>query len=364
MDCADISCLYGKEILVYGTGSIARIILPYLYAMPEKIHILGVALTEAEREREYQDTGLKIKSIRRWAGECPHATVLIATSDTYHGEISQICQANGFQAIVPVSTELKDSITRTFFEKYLTDKGVDLTERYMRLGQALYLNPLRVEQRNSANIFAQLSDIVFPHLYSDWTLLDEGPYDPDGMLELTEESVVLDCGANFGTFSAYAASKRCRCYAFEPTPELQPVLQEYAGIYPGRITPVEGALSDRDGTAALHLSGYSCGANSLLDRVRSEQDVTVRTMTVDSFVESNQLPSVDFIKADIEGAERLMLEGARNTLAAFAPKLSLCTYHLPDDKKVLAELILKANTNYKIAYRWEKLYAYVPKNNV
>ena len=363
-DYTEISCLYDKEILVYGAGSVAESVLSYLRAMPERIRLLGIALTEVENEQTYQDTGLKIRSIHKWAGECPYATILIATSDTYHDEIVQICQAEGFKMIVPVSADLKSSITCAFFKEYLTEKGVDLTGRYMRLGQALYLNPLRISQRNSANIFGQLRDIVFPHLYDDWTLLGEGPYDPDGLLELTEGSVVLDCGANFGTFSAYAASKRCCCYAFEPTPELQPILQEYTSIYPNRITPVEAALSNQDGTAALHLSSYSCGANSLLDRVRSERDIMVSTTTVDSFVKKHRLVSVDFIKADIEGAERLMLEGARNTLAVFAPKLSLCTYHLPDDKEVLTELILKANPNYQISYRWEKLYAYVPENNV
>lgn len=364
MVCMDISCLYDKEILIYGIGTIARILLPYLYAMPERIHLLGIALTEVEREQQYQDTGIKIRSIHKWAEECPHATILIATSDTYHDEIFQICREKGFQTIVPVSTGLKDSITRTFFIKFLTEKRVDLTGRYMRLGQALYLNPLQMSQRNSANIFAQLSDIVFPHLYRDWTLLDEGPYDPDGLLQLTEGSVVLDCGANFGTFSAYAASKGCHCYAFEPTPDLQPILREYAGIYPGRITPIEGALYNQDGVSVLHLSSYGSGANSLLERVHSEKDIMVTTMTVDSFVKERHLASVDFIKADIEGAERLMLEGAKNTLETFAPKLSLCTYHLPDDKEILTELILKANPNYKISYRWEKLYAYVPENNM
>jgi hypothetical protein len=70
---------------------------------------------------------------------------------------------------------------------------------------------------------------------------------------------------------------------------------------------------------------------------------------------------VDFIKADIEGAERLMLKGAQKTLARFAPKLALCTYHLPDDPDVMEKLIMEANPNYKIVHKWFKLYAYVPQ---
>ena len=73
------------------------------------------------------------------------------------------------------------------------------------------------------------------------------------------------------------------------------------------------------------------------------------------------LERVDFIKADIEGAERLMLKGAQETLRRFAPKLSICTYHLPDDKEVLEALIKQANPHYVIEHRWQKLYAHVPE---
>jgi len=69
---------------------------------------------------------------------------------------------------------------------------------------------------------------------------------------------------------------------------------------------------------------------------------------------------LEFIKADIEGSEREMLKGAVKTLKKFTPKLSLCTYHLPDGKEVLTNLILAANPNYVIEYKWEKLFAYVP----
>lgn len=363
-DLDPVTTLYGKDILVYGMGSIARILLPYLYEMQKWFHLMGIALTHDGEEAQYQNTNLKIHSIHWWKQECPNATVLIATSDTYHKEITEICQNEGFQDIIPVTPELRDSITCTFFEEYLKDKGVDLSEPYMKLGDAKYLNPLKTDLRNSANIFAQLSDIVFPHLFPDWTLLDEGPYDPDGILELAPGSVVLDCGANFGTFSAYAASKGCQCYAFEPTPALQPILQGYSNIYPGKIMPVEGAISDQTGTAMLHMSSYSCGANSLLDRVQSEKDVKVSTITVDDFVEQNRLNTVDFIKADIEGAERMLLDGAKNTLAGFAPKLSLCTYHFPDDKEVLAQKIKQYNPEYKIVYKWEKLYAWIEEKTL
>ena len=83
--------------------------------------------------------------------------------------------------------------------------------------------------------------------------------------------------------------------------------------------------------------------------------------TLDDFVRENNLPRVDFIKSDIEGFERHLLEGAQETLSRFAPKLAICTYHLPDDPEVLSGLIKKANPKYNIVQKRKKLFASVPE---
>jgi hypothetical protein len=55
-----------------------------------------------------------------------------------------------------------------------------------------------------------------------------------------------------------------------------------------------------------------------------------------------------------------MLRGAKRILKEFAPKLSICTYHLPDDPQVLRELILEANPRYHIVEKFSKMYAHIP----
>jgi hypothetical protein len=81
---------------------------------------------------------------------------------------------------------------------------------------------------------------------------------------------------------------------------------------------------------------------------------------LDNWVEEEKI-NIDFIKADIEGYERYMLEGAQEILKTQKPILSLCTYHLPDDPVIMKEIILKANPNYKFIQRRTKMFCYVQK---
>ena len=132
----------------------------------------------------------------------------------------------------------------------------------------------------------------------------------------------------------------------------------------GNIIPVKKGLSNENVNASLfmHPTGDSYSKTFLSDINNVTPSERVETVRLDDFVRENNLPRVDFIKSDIEGFERHMLEGAQETLKNFAPKLALCTYHLPDDPQVMAELIKKANPKYNIVQKRKKLFASVPNS--
>ena len=208
-------------------------------------------------------------------------------------------------------------------------------------------------------------DTFYSYMYMD-DRYDEETYDycdkflPEGLYGLVNNKVnvtveprdvVIDVGSWIGDFASYAASaKKALVYAFEPSQNLFIELQKTAELNQG-IIPVQKALGSNVQTSIDIAKGVD---NSFSDEVFS-------VTTIDEFVHANNLTRVDFIKCDIEGNERHMLAGAQETLARFAPKLALCTYHLPDAPEVMAKLILQANPKYNIVQKCKKLFASVPE---
>ncbi|GHT45381.1 hypothetical protein AGMMS49965_22270 [Bacteroidia bacterium] len=193
--------------------------------------------------------------------------------------------------------------------------------------------------------------------------MKEGPYGyVDGAFDVTVKKgdVVIDAGAWIGDFSAYAASKGAVAYAFEPVEETYRWLCKTRDLNAGQIHPVKKGL----GSSECELNMAIIAGESVANRVYNKDDngvgsEKVKITTLDKFVEENKLTRVDFIKSDIEGAEREMLRGATKVLQKFAPKLAICTYHLPDDPEVLEKIILDANPKYRVVHLRHKLMAAV-----
>ena len=207
--------------------------------------------------------------------------------------------------------------------------------------------------------------------YSEKTFDACEPVLPEGLYGLVNDKVnvtiqagdiVIDAGSCCGSFSAYASVKGAEAvYAFEPVAENFAYLERTAQLN-RNIHPVNKGLSDENTSRNIFIDPQHYSGSSFLEELKPGIEGTqVETVRLDDFVRENNLPRVDFIKADIEGFERHMLAGAQETLARFAPKLALCTYHLPDDPEVMAGLIKQANPKYNIVQKRCKLYASVPE---
>ena len=203
--------------------------------------------------------------------------------------------------------------------------------------------------------------------YKFYLVCPEGPYEYNNVF-LNEGDIVIDAGACIGDFSALASYKKCTSYAFEALSFVQEKYLSKTMEMNKGIILAPYALSDKKKEIEFVFHTEEIGSSFISDIGRNAGQKKkefiyekVQAIDLDSFVNQENLEKVDFIKADIEGAERDMLKGAQSVLKEFSPKLALCTYHLPDDPEVMKELILQANPKYIIEQEFAKLYAYVPK---
>ncbi len=188
-------------------------------------------------------------------------------------------------------------------------------------------------------------------------LMAEGPYEWNAHVSINRDDTVIDCGANIGIFSAVASKKGAKVYAFEPDRKVVKKYLSKTAEYNGNIEICPYALSSCSGTAYFNPDTTNIGAGSLGRQTNTS--VKVHTVTLDQFVMDRGIKKVDYIKADIEGSEREMLRGAVHILKQDAPRLSICTYHFPDDKEVLERIVKDANPRYKVVHKYLKMYCWV-----
>lgn len=190
----------------------------------------------------------------------------------------------------------------------------------------------------------------------------EGPYEY-GQVRLMPKDIVIDCGANLGLFSLLAHYRGAQAYAIEPMQKNIEVLQEVRNLNPwAQFKIIEKAVSNAIGQGSFYINSGDLGnatiCPDLLQDRNVNTEVKIDITTIDDIMKTHYIPYVSFIKADIEGAEEQMLLGAEYTLKNYQPKLAICTYHTPDSKKRIEEIIKTINPKYTIIHQWNKLFAY------
>lgn len=122
--------------------------------------------------------------------------------------------------------------------------------------------------------------------------------------------LVVDAGANIGYMSVLAATAGAHVMAFEPNPELQPILRQNLGAR-GEVRPV--ALGAHPHQAVLVAPDPSAH-NSGLARLGTSTDAGAVPVQVETLDEELRGRSVAILKLDVEGSEGAVLEGAMSAL--------------------------------------------------
>jgi FkbM family methyltransferase len=172
-----------------------------------------------------------------------------------------------------------------------------LLRRYLHLGEPTY--PYTVRLRNGVTLLlASGAEVeVFWHIFVR------------RCYELPRRcGTVLDCGANVGLFSVWAALERpeTRVIALEPFPETFASLQRNVGEngLSSRVQCVRIGLAATAGTRQMETEADSPVRRMLYDQESPHGGtLTIECATLEGCLDSFGLERLDLLKMDIEGSE-------------------------------------------------------------
>jgi FkbM family methyltransferase len=157
--------------------------------------------------------------------------------------------------------------------------------------------------------------------------LDQGvdlvdPYVEQQRLLGAQARVIFEVGAADGADCLRYASlfPKARIFAFEPLPRSFAHLSSLGSPI---VFAFQSAMADRVGKARFHVAGWP-DSSSLLPPVdegrtfdachRTRDRIDVDVETIDHFCDSQGISRIDLLKMDVQGAETLVLDGARGML--------------------------------------------------
>ena len=126
--------------------------------------------------------------------------------------------------------------------------------------------------------------------------------------------VFFDIGSNAGSFVKVLKSFdiQTNIHCFEPHPVLN---KKTKLVYP-YVKMNEYCLGNIDGNIDIYIPQWSVGLSSVINRPvfsRLNQEINkinVECKKIDTYCEENNIDMIDFVKIDVEGAEKLIFEGA------------------------------------------------------
>ncbi|MDG4476041.1 FkbM family methyltransferase [Thiovibrio frasassiensis] len=150
-----------------------------------------------------------------------------------------------------------------------------------------------------------------------------GNYEKNDLLYLLsmirDGDTFFDIGANIGLFSLLVAKKNCtvKVHSFEPIPinsclfKASLCLNEIESVNLNQccvgdfVGDIEFSLASDSAYSSIHDTG----------RFPEIKKIKAKITTLDEYLKMNDLTRIDIMKIDVEGAEKLVLDGARNILS-------------------------------------------------
>lgn len=172
---------------------------------------------------------------------------------------------------------------------------------------------------------------------SDDKYLDhiQGEFEPN-MVKIFEslvkdEDIVLDVGANIGCTSLLFGQLGKRVFSFEPSPSTFSLLcANLANGEMHNVTPVNLGLGRENSTLQLTFSSDNRAGGFVSNQIVASAGHQIEDISIvagDKWLNEAKIDRVDFIKIDVEGFEKNVIEGLSETLTTSKPIVVLELNH-------------------------------------
>ncbi|MBQ7630003.1 MAG: FkbM family methyltransferase, partial [Selenomonadaceae bacterium] len=156
------------------------------------------------------------------------------------------------------------------------------------------------------------------------------------------DDIFIDVGACYGDTASYFSEMGYKVYAFE---------MDKKNFEKAKLVAEEKhfVLENFGLGSYKHEMRYTPQGG--MSRFNPNGTEIAKITTLDAYVRENDLPRVDFIKFDVEGAELDVLQGATSTIARDKPILAISAYHKWNDFWTLMNFVKSIRSDYEFAMR-------------
>lgn len=324
-------------IIMYGTGNGADKILDNFIKFGISIHGI-MASSGFVRDREFR--GYKVHSIEYFEEELEEFIVVIAFGSNRPEVLENIKNISQNHKVLVPSVQVCG--TDIFDEAFAKAHGEELKKAYSL-----------IEDGFSKEVYKNYAEFLYTgeiHYLEAIETPENEAY--ESILQLQKDETFIDIGAFKGDtvekFLEYTNGSYKNIVAVEPDKKtFNKLLKNCESL--DNFKPLNVAVTDVDGTSLFSSGGgRQSSVLGVVTKGVADCDTSVATMSLKSVCEG---VTPTFIKIDSEGYEQQILEGGKEVLKKYKPKMNIAAYHKNEDIFKLPILLKEINPDYKIYLR-------------
>lgn len=168
-------------------------------------------------------------------------------------------------------------------------------------------------------------------------------------VRIEKDDIIVDIGANIGMFCLYAQDfYPSQIVAIEPGPDQFRCLIENSNLYQN-IKSHNIAITDKDKKINLLISDL--GVTNRIENLEYDisikdsiiRPVEIQSMNINTFLKSQNISKIDYLKMDCEGSELLIFQSIDKKFLSNKIKKIVLEYHSIEIRNQILDIIKKAD---------------------